>query len=153
MHCWSYCEPEGLYNTFQQTVERVNAIISIYAMADGSLGNVMMRLMPTSYSDMKTCLNRLNIVRRIFNFSSQVEPVIGTVGFGSGLTGWAFTLQQFAEMYVSMFMNGFAQMGPEEKCKKGHDGESVGRQVNMVFRQICFTCNGVTQASKAVHFH
>ena len=27
----------------------------------------------------------------------------GSVGFGSGLHGWAFTLKQFAEMYPSKF--------------------------------------------------
>ena len=29
--------------------------------------------------------------------------VQGTVGFGSGLHGWAFTLKQFAEMYSDKF--------------------------------------------------
>jgi len=33
----------------------------------------------------------------------QVSPANGTVGFGSGLHGWAFTLKQFAEMYSSKF--------------------------------------------------
>merc|ERR1711976_1064917 len=33
----------------------------------------------------------------------QVSPANGTVGFGSGLHGWAFTLKQFAEMYASKF--------------------------------------------------
>ena len=32
-----------------------------------------------------------------------VSPETGTVGFGSGLHGWAFTLKQFAEMYASKF--------------------------------------------------
>jgi elongation factor 2 len=32
-----------------------------------------------------------------------VDPAKGTVGFGSGLHGWAFTLKQFAEMYSSKF--------------------------------------------------
>ena len=33
----------------------------------------------------------------------QVTPADGTVGFGSGLHGWAFTLKQFAEIYVEKF--------------------------------------------------
>merc|ERR1719414_12943 len=33
----------------------------------------------------------------------QVDPKNGTVGFGSGLHGWAFTLKDFAKMYVSKF--------------------------------------------------
>ena len=32
-----------------------------------------------------------------------MDPSKGTVGFGSGLHGWAFTLKQFAEMYASKF--------------------------------------------------
>ena len=34
---------------------------------------------------------------------SQVDPTKGTVGFGSGLHGWAFTLKQFAEIYAEKF--------------------------------------------------
>ena len=30
-------------------------------------------------------------------------PEKGTVGFGSGLHGWAFTLKQFAEIYSKKF--------------------------------------------------
>jgi elongation factor 2 len=32
-----------------------------------------------------------------------VDPSKGSVGFGSGLHGWAFTLKQFAEMYAEKF--------------------------------------------------
>merc|ERR1719393_356019 len=35
--------------------------------------------------------------------SLYVSPENGTVGFGSGLHGWAFTLKQFAEMYAAKF--------------------------------------------------
>lgn len=53
---------------------------------------------------------------------SQIDPVIGTVGFGSGLHGWAFTLKQFAEMYVAKFTaKGDSQLGPAERCKKVED--------------------------------
>lgn len=52
----------------------------------------------------------------------QIDPVIGTVGFGSGLHGWAFTLKQFAEMYVAKFSAGKdTQLGPAERCKKVED--------------------------------
>ena len=37
------------------------------------------------------------------SFLLQVDPSEGTVGFGSGLHGWAFTLKQFAEMYAAKF--------------------------------------------------
>jgi len=33
----------------------------------------------------------------------QVYPQVGTVGFGSGLHGWGFTIQKFATMYAAKF--------------------------------------------------
>jgi elongation factor 2 len=33
----------------------------------------------------------------------KVDPAKGSVGFGSGLHGWAFTLKQFAEIYADKF--------------------------------------------------
>uniref|UniRef100_F6XKX5 Elongation factor 2 n=4 Tax=Ciona intestinalis TaxID=7719 RepID=F6XKX5_CIOIN len=33
----------------------------------------------------------------------MIDPQKGTVGFGSGLHGWAFSLKQFAEMYAEKF--------------------------------------------------
>jgi elongation factor 2 len=66
-------EKEDLYQTFQRTVENVNVIIATYGEDGGPMGEVM------------------------------VDPSKGTVGFGSGLHGWAFTLKQFAEMYSEKF--------------------------------------------------
>uniref|UniRef100_A0A672JY20 Elongation factor 2-like n=1 Tax=Sinocyclocheilus grahami TaxID=75366 RepID=A0A672JY20_SINGR len=82
--------PEELYQTFQRIVENVNVIISTYGEDEsGPMGNIM------------------------------IDPVIGTVGFGSGLHGWAFTLKQFAEMYVAKFAaKGEGQLSPAERCKK-----------------------------------
>nr|QVU21450.1 translation elongation factor 2 [Salpingoeca surira]QVU21451.1 translation elongation factor 2 [Salpingoeca huasca] len=66
-------EKEDLYQTFQRIVESVNVIIATYGDDDGPMGPI------------------------------QVDVSRGTVGFGSGLHGWAFTLKQFAEMYSSKF--------------------------------------------------
>lgn len=44
----------------------------------------------------------MNILNININFF-QVDPSKGSVGFGSGLHGWAFTLKQFAEMYAEKF--------------------------------------------------
>merc|ERR1712119_271721 len=64
---------EELYQTFQRIVENVNVIIATYNDDDGPMGVV------------------------------RVDVNNGSVGFGSGLHGWAFTLKQFAEMYASKF--------------------------------------------------
>lgn len=66
-------EKEDLYQTFQRIIESTNVIIATYADDEGPMGNV------------------------------QVDPCRGTVGFGSGLHGWAFSLKQFAEIYAAKF--------------------------------------------------
>lgn len=65
--------PEDLYQKFQRIIETVNVIVCTYNDEDGPMGDI------------------------------QVDPAKGTVGFGSGLHGWAFTLKQFAEMYAEKF--------------------------------------------------
>ncbi|NP_001083165.1 uncharacterized protein LOC398780 [Xenopus laevis] len=87
-------EPEELYLTFQRIVENVNVIISTYGEGEsGPMGNIM------------------------------IDPVIGTVGFGSGLHGWAFTLKQFAEMYVAKFASkgDKTKVNPADRAKKVED--------------------------------
>jgi elongation factor 2 len=64
---------EDLYQTFCRIVENVNVIIATYGEDGGPMGEIM------------------------------VDPAKGTVGFGSGLHGWAFTLKQFAEIYSKKF--------------------------------------------------
>jgi len=68
-------EPEELYQKFQRVVEDINVIIATYGGADedAPMGDI------------------------------QVHPSRGTVGFGSGLHSWAFSLKQFADMYASKF--------------------------------------------------
>ena len=66
-------EAEELYQTFQRIVENVNVIIATYNDDGGPMGEV------------------------------RVDPSKGSVGFGSGLHGWAFTLKQFSEMYAAKF--------------------------------------------------
>jgi elongation factor 2 len=64
---------EDLYQTFCRIVENVNVIIATYGEDGGPMGEIM------------------------------VDPAKGTVGFGAGLHGWAFTLKQFAEIYAKKF--------------------------------------------------
>lgn len=64
---------EDLYQQFQRVVENINVIIAQFGEESGPMGNI------------------------------YVSPEKGTVGFGSGLHAWAFTLKQFAEMYSAKF--------------------------------------------------
>jgi elongation factor 2 len=66
-------DQEDLYQTFQRIVENINVIIATYGDDSGPMGVI------------------------------SVDPSKGSVGFGSGLHGWAFTLKQFAEMYAEKF--------------------------------------------------
>lgn len=75
-------DPESLYQTFQRIIENVNVIIATYEGENNPMGEI------------------------------HVDPSKGTVGFGSGLHGWAFTLKQFAEMYATKFKM------PEQKLMK-----------------------------------
>jgi len=67
------CEPEDLYQKFQRIVESVNVIIATYADDNGPMGDI------------------------------KVDPSKGSVGFGSGLQAWAFSLKQFSEIYADKF--------------------------------------------------
>jgi len=64
---------EELYQTFQRIVENVNVIIATYNDDDGPMGEM------------------------------RVHPHKGSVGFGSGLHGWAFSIKQIADIYASKF--------------------------------------------------
>uniref|UniRef100_A0A646QHT4 Eukaryotic translation elongation factor n=1 Tax=Hemiscolopendra marginata TaxID=943146 RepID=A0A646QHT4_9MYRI len=66
-------DQEDLYQTFQRIVENVNVIIATYGDETGPMGDI------------------------------NVDPSKGSVGFGSGLHGWAFTLKQFSEIYAEKF--------------------------------------------------
>ena len=66
-------DPESLYQNFVRIVENVNVIIATYGEEGGPMGEIM------------------------------VDPGAGTVGFGSGLQSWAFSLKNFAEMYATKF--------------------------------------------------
>ncbi|XP_053702556.1 elongation factor 2 [Synchiropus splendidus] len=85
-------EPDALYTTFQRIIEDINVIICTYGDEDGPMGKV------------------------------SIDPILGTVGFGSGLHGWAFTLKQFAEFYVKKFAaKGNVSTTPAEYSKKVED--------------------------------
>lgn len=80
-------DPEAMYQKFLMTVENINVIISQYSQEDGPMGDI------------------------------QVGPEFGTVGFGSGLHGWAFTLKQFAEKLLS-----------KDKPKEGLDADEAFKE-------------------------
>merc|ERR1719159_186597 len=96
-------DAEELYQTFNRIVENVNVIVATYSDDDGPMGNV------------------------------QVRPQMGTVGFGSGLHGWGFTLKEFAEMYAAKM-----KTEPEKKWK-GEKGPGGKRGFTMFILDPIYT--------------
>lgn len=74
---------ETMYQNFLRVIENANVIIATYECDDMEDGG------------------------------QQVNPCIGTVGFGSALFGWAFTLTKFARLYADKF-----KMDREKLMKK-----------------------------------
>jgi len=111
--------PEELYQTFNRIVENVNVIVATYSDEDGPMGNV------------------------------QVKPQMGTVGFGSGLHGWGFTLKEFAEMYAAKMKTEPEKMlknlwgdrfyFPKEKKWKGEKGAGGKRGFTMFVLEPIYT--------------
>jgi len=66
-------DKEDLYQRFTRIFESVNVIIATYSDEQGPMGDI------------------------------KVDPAKGSVGFGSGLHSWAFTLKQFSEIYADKF--------------------------------------------------
>eukprot|EP00455_Lapot_gusevi_P008830 TRINITY_DN138_c0_g1_i4.p2 TRINITY_DN138_c0_g1~~TRINITY_DN138_c0_g1_i4.p2 ORF type:complete len:686 (+),score=309.61 TRINITY_DN138_c0_g1_i4:223-2280(+) len=64
---------EDAYQSFTRAVESANVVIETCGIENSPVGDV------------------------------SVDPTKGTVGFGSGLQGWGFTLGTFAEMYHKKF--------------------------------------------------
>merc|ERR1712142_148120 len=112
-------DPEELYQTFNRIVENVNVIVATYSDDDGPMGNV------------------------------QVRPQMGTVGFGSGLHGWGFTLKEFAEMYAAKMKTEPEKMlknlwgdrfyFPKEKKWKGEKGPGGKRGFTMFILDPIYT--------------
>jgi len=112
-------DPEDLYQTFNRIVENVNVIVATYSDDDGPMGNV------------------------------QVRPQMGTVGFGSGLHGWGFTLKEFAEMYAAKMKTEPEKMlknlwgdrfyFPKEKKWKGEKGPGGKRGFTMFILDPIYT--------------
>lgn len=76
----------------------------------------------------------------------QVYPEKGTIAFGSGLHGWAFTVRQFASKYAKKFgveknkmqerLWGDNYFNPKTK-KWTKTGEFEGQQLERAFNQFC----------------
>lgn len=75
---------EEMYLQFNKVIENVNVIISSYEKSDEDI-----------VADGGKKEDNMGVL--------QIDPTKGTVAFGSGLHGWAFTLTKFARIYSEKF--------------------------------------------------
>ncbi|XP_061172889.1 elongation factor 2-like [Saccostrea echinata] len=121
-------DAESLYQSFQRIIENVNVIIATYGLEDSPMGEI------------------------------AVDPKKGTVGFGAGLHGWAFTLKDFGAMYSKKFGIGEDKLMKKlwgdnfynEKEKKWSTEQSAGDRgfVKYILTPIYHVFNTCMKSSK-----
>jgi elongation factor 2 len=88
----------------QAMAERVRPVLMV-----NKVDRALLELQLTGeeiYQNMRQAIENVNIIiesYRFGDFNWQVEPVKGTVAFGSGLHQWGFTLKHFARFYAAKF--------------------------------------------------
>jgi len=88
----------------QAMAERVKPVLMV-----NKVDRALLELQLTGeeiYQNMVRAIENVNIIiesYRFGDFNWQVDPVKGTVAFGSGLHQWGFTLKNFARFYAAKF--------------------------------------------------
>ncbi|KAL7061853.1 hypothetical protein AAHC03_01975 [Spirometra sp. Aus1] len=123
-------DPESLYQHLSRVVDSTNVIIAQFSEDDGPMGVV------------------------------TVSPDAGTVGFGSGLQGWAFSLHTMASFYanrmrmpadklLSKLWGDNFYSAREKKWKSQNDDGEVRSFVQFVLEPICKVFRAVQDGNKA----
>eukprot|EP00341_Mesodinium_pulex_P004719 CAMPEP_0116908116 /NCGR_PEP_ID=MMETSP0467-20121206/13507_1 /TAXON_ID=283647 /ORGANISM="Mesodinium pulex, Strain SPMC105" /LENGTH=873 /DNA_ID=CAMNT_0004583259 /DNA_START=42 /DNA_END=2663 /DNA_ORIENTATION=+ len=88
----------------QAMAERVKPVLMV-----NKVDRALLELQLTGeeiYQNMRQAIENVNVIiesYRFGDFNWQVEPVKGTVAFGSGLHQWGFTLKHFSRFYAAKF--------------------------------------------------
>ena len=88
----------------QAMAERVKPVLMV-----NKVDRALLELQLTGeeiYQNMVRAIENVNVIiesYRFGDFNWQVEPIKGTVAFGSGLHQWGFTLKNFARFYAAKF--------------------------------------------------
>ncbi|KAJ3388041.1 Elongation factor 2 [Lobulomyces angularis] len=102
------------------------------------------------YNNFQRCIENVNVCISTYNDKvigdAQVYPEKGTVAFGSGLHGWAFTLRQFAQRYGKKFgvdqdkmmqrLWGENFFNPKTKKWTKKDTDAEGKQLERAFNMF-----------------
>ena len=88
----------------QAMAERVKPVLMV-----NKVDRALLELQLTGeeiYQNMVRAIENVNVIIESYRFGDfdwQVEPIKGTVAFGSGLHQWGFTLKNFARFYATKF--------------------------------------------------
>jgi elongation factor 2 len=89
----------------QAISEKIKPIVFV-----NKLDRVLLELhmdLEEAYKCFRSAIESANVIIETYTKKEmgdlQVKPVVGTVGFGSGLHGWGFTIGTFANMYAKKF--------------------------------------------------
>lgn len=95
----------------QAMAERVKPVLMV-----NKVDRALLELQLTGeeiYQNMRQAIENVNVIiesYRFGDFNWQVEPIKGTVAFGSGLHQWGFTLKHFSRFYAAKFNTTEAKM-------------------------------------------
>jgi elongation factor 2 len=100
-------EGEDMYQQFLRVIESVNAIICTYENAEEVFKRQFDEANEVRGEEVKKEESKIekHVIGKL-----QVDPTKGTVAFGSGLHGWAFTITKFARIYAQKFKADMDQM-------------------------------------------
>jgi elongation factor 2 len=133
----------------QALMERIKPVLMINKL-DRAL--LELQLEPEEmYQTFSKAIESANVVISTYQDESlgdpQVYPEKGTVGFGAGLHGWAFTLKNFARMYAKKFgvpedklmkrLWGDNYFNPKTKKWTSSSQGDDGKQLPRAFCQFC----------------
>jgi elongation factor 2 len=126
----------------------------------------------TMYQNFQRVIENANVIISTYEADDmgeqqQVDPVKGTVGFGSALFGWAFTLTRFAKVYSEKFKVPFDKMMEklwgdnyfDAKAKKwkqednGEDGTQLRRCfVQFIMEPVIRLCRNIMDNNREAVF-
>lgn len=95
----------------QAMAERVKPVLMV-----NKVDRALLELQLTGeeiYQNMRSAIENVNVIIESYRFGTvnwQVDPIKGTVCFGSGLHQWGFSLKVFAKFYASKFNTTEAKM-------------------------------------------
>jgi elongation factor 2 len=131
---------EDMYLQFNKCIENVNVIISSYEKTEEEIAEM-------TEQEKEETMGKL-----------MIDPTEGTVAFGSGLHGWAFTLTKFARIYAEKFKVDMDKMmeklwgdnyfdGPAKKWKKVSDADD-GSTMDRCF--VKFIMDPIVKLAKVI---